>query len=132
MNNPKRYTCGILWHGVNPRGEISNPVACQGPSFHKGIVIKTNANQRYATTPLTAALFREVCKRCEDFVVRNDSPCGSTIGPIISSSTGVRTIDVGAPQWAMHSCRETCASSDALHMLRGRSGVGSEGGAWQI
>ncbi|CAJ1394676.1 unnamed protein product, partial [Effrenium voratum] len=91
------------------------------PFFHKGIVIKTNANQRYATTPLTAALFREVCKRSDvpvqDFVVRNDSPCGSTIGPIISSKTGVRSIDVGAPQWAMHSCRETCASSDALHML---------------
>ncbi|CAJ1349585.1 unnamed protein product, partial [Effrenium voratum] len=62
------------------------------PFFHKGIVIKTNANQRYATTPLTAALFREVCKRSDvpvqDFVVRNDSPCGSTIGPIISSKTG--------------------------------------------
>ncbi|CAL1144422.1 unnamed protein product [Cladocopium goreaui] len=107
-------------HGLHPNYAAKHQ-AEHRPSFHKGIVIKTNANQRYATTPLTAALFREVCKRCEvpvqDFVVRNDSPCGSTIGPIISSSTGVRTIDVGAPQWAMHSCRETCASSDALHML---------------
>jgi len=107
-------------HGFHPNYAAKHQ-AEHRPSFHKGIVIKTNANQRYATTPLTAALFREVCKRCDvpvqDFVVRNDSPCGSTIGPIISSHTGVRTIDVGAPQWAMHSCRETCASSDALHML---------------
>lgn len=107
-------------HGLHPNYAAKHQ-AEHRPSFHKGIVIKTNANQRYATTPLTAALFREVCKRSDvpvqDFVVRNDSPCGSTIGPITSSHTGVRTIDVGAPQWAMHSCRETCATSDALHML---------------
>lgn len=90
------------------------------PEFHKGVVIKTNANQRYATTALTSALFREVCKRAnvpvQDFVVRNDSPCGTTIGPIISAKMGIRTIDIGAAQWAMHSCRETCASSDADHL----------------
>ncbi|CAE8719018.1 unnamed protein product, partial [Polarella glacialis] len=106
-------------HGVHPN-YASKHQAEHRPDFHKGIVIKTNANQRYATTPLTAALFREVCKRAEvpvqDFVVRNDSPCGSTIGPIISAKTGVRTIDIGAPQWGMHSCRETCASSDAMHL----------------
>jgi len=107
-------------HGVHPN-YMAKHQAEHRPSFHRGMVIKTNANQRYATTPLTAAVFREVCKRAsvpvQDFVVRNDSPCGSTIGPIISSKIGVRTIDVGIPQWAMHSCRETCASSDALHML---------------
>jgi len=107
-------------HGVHPN-YMAKHQAEHRPSFHKGIVIKTNANQRYATTPLTAAVFREVCKRAsvpvQDFVVRNDSPCGSTIGPIISSKIGVRTIDVGIPQWAMHSCRESCASSDAKHML---------------
>eukprot|EP00931_Biecheleriopsis_adriatica_P005253 TRINITY_DN106785_c0_g1_i1.p1 TRINITY_DN106785_c0_g1~~TRINITY_DN106785_c0_g1_i1.p1 ORF type:complete len:475 (+),score=106.95 TRINITY_DN106785_c0_g1_i1:90-1514(+) len=107
-------------HGVNPNYAAKHQ-AEHRPEFHKGIVIKTNANQRYATTPLTAALFREVCKRAEvpvqEFVVRNDSPCGTTIGPIISSKIGVRTIDIGAPQWAMHSCRETCASTDALHMI---------------
>eukprot|EP00913_Durusdinium_trenchii_P017240 g16210.t1 len=70
-------------HGLHPNYAAKHQ-AEHRPSFHKGIVIKTNANQRYATTPLTAALFREVCKRSDvpvqDFVVRNDSPCGSTIG----------------------------------------------------
>lgn len=91
------------------------------PDFGKGIVIKTNANQRYATTPLTASLLREVCKLgnvpVQDFIVRNDSPCGSTIGPIISAQLGIRTIDIGAPQWAMHSCREICAAVDCDHLL---------------
>eukprot|EP00425_Heterocapsa_triquetra_P002848 CAMPEP_0195057010 /NCGR_PEP_ID=MMETSP0448-20130528/5232_1 /TAXON_ID=66468 /ORGANISM="Heterocapsa triquestra, Strain CCMP 448" /LENGTH=473 /DNA_ID=CAMNT_0040086919 /DNA_START=60 /DNA_END=1481 /DNA_ORIENTATION=+ len=107
-------------HGLHPNyGEKHQ--GQHRPDFHKGVVIKTNANQRYATTPLTAALFREVCKQGEvpvqDFVVRNDSPCGTTIGPIISAKMGIRTIDVGAAQWAMHSCRETCATSDAAHLL---------------
>lgn len=91
------------------------------PELHKGIVIKTNANQRYATNSLTAALLREVCSRenvpLQDFVVRNDSPCGTTIGPIISAKTGVRSIDIGAGQWSMHSIRETCSVKDAGYLL---------------
>merc|ERR1719392_369951 len=84
-------------HGVHPNYAAKH----QGehrPDLGKGIVIKTNANQRYATTPMTAALLREVGRRSEvpiqDFVVRNDSPCGSTIGPILSSKLGVRSIDI--------------------------------------
>jgi aspartyl aminopeptidase len=85
-------------------------------AINGGIVFKTNCNQRYSTTCATTAITRAVCEsagvKYQDFVVRNDSPCGSTIGPMLSAILGVRAIDIGAPQWAMHSCRETCGSND--------------------
>lgn len=51
----------------------------------------------------------------QDFIVKNDSPCGSTIGPILSSKTGIKTIDIGAPMLGMHSIRETCGVIDGFH-----------------
>ncbi|KAJ3288505.1 hypothetical protein HK104_008146 [Borealophlyctis nickersoniae] len=66
------------------------------PSMNKGVVIKQNANQRYATTAITTAILREVGEKkgvlLQEFVVRNDSPCGSTIGPMLSAKLGIRTI----------------------------------------
>lgn len=89
------------------------------PKLHGGLVIKHNANQRYATSMVTSMIFREIAKQhnlpVQDFVVRNDMPCGSTIGPILASGIGIRTVDVGAPQLSMHSIREMCAVDDVKH-----------------
>ncbi|XP_037434434.1 probable aspartyl aminopeptidase [Triticum dicoccoides] len=86
------------------------------PKLHGGLVIKHNANQRYATNAVTAFIFREIAERhqlpIQDFVVRNDMACGSTIGPILASGVGIRTVDIGAPQLSMHSIREMCAVDD--------------------
>ncbi|KAJ2993205.1 hypothetical protein HDV02_002580 [Globomyces sp. JEL0801] len=86
------------------------------PAMNKGVVIKQNANQRYATTSITTHILREAAAiasvKLQEFVVRNDSPCGSTIGPMLSAKLGLRTVDVGNPQWSMHSIRETCGTKD--------------------
>ncbi|GKV13818.1 hypothetical protein SLEP1_g24792 [Rubroshorea leprosula] len=89
------------------------------PKLHGGLIIKHNANQRYATNAVTSFIFREIAAKhslpVQDFVVRNDVPCGSTIGPILASGVGIRTVDVGAPQLSMHSIREMCAADDVEH-----------------
>ena len=89
------------------------------PRFGGGLVIKHNANQRYATDAVSAALFREVGASrgipCQEFCVKSDMACGSTIGPILASGLGVRTVDVGAPQLSMHSIREMCGVADVGH-----------------
>ncbi|KAG1157110.1 hypothetical protein G6F37_007004 [Rhizopus arrhizus] len=89
------------------------------PQMHKGTVIKVNANQRYATTAVTSLVLKELAKKhkipIQEFVVRNDSPCGSTIGPMLSAKLGLRTVDVGNPQLSMHSIRETGGTDDVKH-----------------
>ncbi|GAA6131766.1 M18 family aminopeptidase [Halopseudomonas sabulinigri] len=87
-----------------------------GPKLNAGPVIKINSNQRYATNSETAAFFRQLCAAVkvpvQSFVVRSDMGCGSTIGPITASRLGVRTVDIGAPTFAMHSIRELAGSRD--------------------
>ncbi len=82
----------------------------------KGLVIKSNANQRYATSGETAARFAAACREAgftpQQFVTRSDLPCGSTIGPITAGELGVQTVDVGAPMLSMHSCRELASAKD--------------------
>jgi aspartyl aminopeptidase len=92
------------------------------PEMNKGTVIKVNANQRYATNSPGIVLLQEAARRAgaplQLFVVRNDSPCGSTIGPMLSAKMGVRTLDLGNPQLSMHSIRETGGSHDVEHAIK--------------
>lgn len=81
-----------------------------------GPVLKLNANQRYATSARSAAvvkvLAREANVPIQEFVMRSDLPCGSTIGPITAAKLGITTADIGAPTLAMHSIREMTGSRD--------------------
>jgi aspartyl aminopeptidase len=88
------------------------------PLVNRGVVIKSNANQSYATDGESAALFEGFCHEAgfapQRFVVRSDLPCGSTIGPITAAQLGIATVDVGAPMLSMHSCREMAGTLDVL------------------
>jgi aspartyl aminopeptidase len=106
-------------HGVHPN-YASRHDENHGPLLNEGPVIKKNSNQRYATNSETSAFFRQLCRQLDipvqSFVVRSDMACGSTIGPITAGEIGVRTLDVGAPQFAMHSVRELAGSRDAWQL----------------
>jgi aspartyl aminopeptidase len=44
--------------------------------------------------------------------------CGSTIGPLTAANLGVTTLDIGVPQFAMHSIRETAGAKDGLTLYQ--------------
>merc|ERR1712070_676834 len=54
----------------------------------------------------------------QDFAVRSDAGCGSTIGPMTAAATGMRVCDVGSPQYSMHSAREMMGSDDVVFGYR--------------
>lgn len=108
-------------HATHPnyadRHDPDHQIALNG-----GPVIKVNANERYATTPMGHAIFAQACERAEVphqvFVSRTDMACGSTVGPITAARTGLETVDIGAPQLAMHSIRELTGSQDPGMLLK--------------
>ena len=118
-------------HSVNPN-YTNKYEADHRPEMNKGTVIKINANQRYATNSPGIVLLQEVARRAKPsrdsttpngvplqlFVVRNDSPCGSTIGPMLSAALGTRTLDLGNACLSMHSIRETGGAYDVEHSIK--------------
>lgn len=108
-------------HGLHPNFRDKHDER-HGPAINGGPVIKVNASQRYATNSVTGALFRDVCREADvpvqSFVTRADMGCGSTIGPITATEVGVPTLDIGVPQWAMHSIRETAGTRDVEYLTR--------------
>jgi len=106
-------------HATHPtRPEVHDPrhrIVLDG-----GIVVKHNANQRYATDAEGVGWLERAATAAgvplQHFSMRNDLPCGSTIGPLSATRLGIRTIDVGVAQLAMHSARELCGSLDAVRL----------------
>ena len=106
-------------HGIHPNFADRHD-ANHGPLINHGPVIKLNSNQRYATNSETSAIFRDLAQQVEvpvqAFVVRSDMACGSTIGPITAAELGVKTLDIGVPQFAMHSIREMAGVKDVENL----------------
>lgn len=106
---------GDMAHATHPnhaeRHEVSHHIAIGG-----GPVLKVHPNLRYATDAPGTAHFARACEQAgvplQRYEHRADLPCGSTIGPLSAARTGMLTVDVGAPQLAMHSAREMMGAAD--------------------
>lgn len=92
------------------------------PVLGGGVVLKMNSQKRYASDVFSNARFKLICEQnnipYQTFVMRNDMPCGSTVGPTISASLGIPTVDIGEPMLSMHSIREMTAVKDHESMIR--------------
>ncbi len=111
-------------HGIHPNYADKHDQN-HGPILNQGPVIKINNNQRYASNSISSAKFKQLCGAnkipTQTFVVRSDMRCGSTIGPITATEIGIETLDIGAPQWAMHSIRETAGTQDCEYLYKALS-----------
>ena len=109
---------GHAQHPNHP--ELSDPA--NAPIMNQGIVLKFNANQRYTTDGLSAAIFRKVCKDAQvslqTYCNRADIAGGSTLGNISLSQVAVPSVDIGLPQLAIHSCYETAGCQDIEDLVK--------------
>ncbi|SJK86374.1 aminopeptidase [Babesia microti strain RI] len=91
------------------------------PQLQNGIVIKSNPLLRYATDIKSSCIMELLAENAgipiQHYRVPNTSPCGSTIGPFLSSKLGCDTADIGICQFAMHSIREFCGILDLQYLL---------------
>ncbi len=108
-------------HGVHPNYPGKHDSECR-PVLNGGPVIKINAGEKYSSSDISAAYF-SLCANAADvnvqyFVSRNDMICGTTIGPVTSTRTGIKSVDVGNAMLSMHSIRETAGTFDQEDMIK--------------
>ena len=102
-------------HAVNPNF-LGAYLENHAPHLNVGLVVSADSNGHMTTDAVSTAILQ----RCADkvgaqlqvFQIRNDSRSGGTVGPMLSSMTGIRAIDAGIPQLSMHSIRATTGSLD--------------------
>ncbi len=120
ISNSSLISCDNA-HAVHPNFSDKHD-ANHAPQINKGVVVKVNANQRYASSSRGVSKFVHTASKLgentQEFVTRSDLGCGSTIGPITASRLGIETLDVGLPTFAMHSIRELAGVKDALSLYK--------------
>ena len=107
-------------HAVHPNYADRHDPANR-PLLNGGPLLKINATQRYATDAIGTALWHRACVAAgvptQEFVSENTIPCGSTIGPLTATRTGLTTVDVGVPLLSMHSARELAGVEDPYALV---------------
>ena len=89
--------------------------------MNEGVVVKSNAAQKYTTDALSSAIFCEICRRAgvptQKFANRSDLAGGGTLGSISNTHVAMTTVDIGLAQLAMHSSYETGGTADTKYMI---------------
>ena len=90
--------------------------------LNQGVAVKISANQKYTTDSVTAARFREICRKagapCQWYENHPAIPGGSTLGNLLISQLSIHSVDIGLPQVAMHSATETMGSRDVMNLVK--------------
>ncbi len=109
-------------HAVHPH-HMDKADPTNRPHMNEGIVIKYNANQKYTTDAVSAAVFTEILDKAgvkhQSYVNHSDIAGGSTLGNIANAHVSLNTVDIGLAQLAMHSPYETAGAYDTAYMTEG-------------
>ncbi|KAI9933323.1 hypothetical protein ASPWEDRAFT_43106 [Aspergillus wentii DTO 134E9] len=102
-------------HAVNPNF-LNVYLENHSPRLNVGVAVSADSNGHMTTDSVSHGFMQRVAELCgstlQVFQIRNDSRSGGTIGPMTSARIGMRAIDMGIPQWSMHSIRATTGSLD--------------------
>lgn len=127
-------------HAVHPH-HLDKADPTNRPYMNHGVVIKYNANQKYTTDAVSAAVFQEICKKAQvptqSYVNRSDVAGGSTLGNISNRQVSMNTVDIGLPQLAMHSPYETAGVKDTSYLIQAvreyyGTWIEKQGSGWRI
>lgn len=108
-------------HGYHPNytDKYDSNSFCE---LNKGIALKLNSSQRYATDSQAIATIMQLCNSYnipyQKYTNHSDIVGGSTLGSISSSWLPMKTVDLGVPILAMHSARELMGTEDQKSLNR--------------
>ncbi len=92
------------------------------PIINQGVVIKHSANQAYTTDGMSASAFQLLCQKAkvpvQEFNNHSNIIGGSTLGNIATSHVSLSSVDIGLPQWAMHSAYEVAGKKDIQDLIK--------------
>lgn len=107
-------------HSVHPNHPEKSD-ATNSVYMNEGIVVKSNANQKYTSNGKSIAKFKTMCENAnvpyQFFANRSDIAGGSTLGNLAMSQVSIEAVDIGLAQLAMHSSFETAGKHDVDYMI---------------
>lgn len=108
-------------HAAHP-GYLDKAEPTMPVYLNKGPVLKIATGQSYASSAESTAFFKLLCEKSDIpyqvFNNRSDVRGGGTIGPMMSATYGIMTVDIGNPMLSMHSVRELGGVDDPYYMTK--------------